>query len=105
MSGLSVIYVSAVNMVTVIEQMKRIHFENLGKRNLWSLLVAFSVIFVLLGILEPYNFENPKIYNYVSSCGLFAQAIYFRKLFWLKKPFDGIKKESSLESHQCLVKR
>ncbi|MDF4223564.1 hypothetical protein PXC01_18350 [Maribacter sp. M208] len=64
--------------------MKRIHFDNLGKKNYWILLIILSLIFIFIGLIEPFEFENKKIYKYISSCGFFLQALYFSKLFWYK---------------------
>ena len=64
--------------------MKRIHFDHLGKGNYWIILIILSLIFIIIGIAEPIEFENEKIYKYVSSIGFFLQALYFSKLFWYK---------------------
>jgi len=64
--------------------MKRIHFDNLGKKNYWIILIILSLIFILIGVIEPFEFENEKIYKYISSCGFLLQALYFSKLFWYK---------------------
>tara|TARA_R110002111_G_C5682193_1_gene343883 strand:- start:21 stop:440 length:420 start_codon:yes stop_codon:yes gene_type:complete len=64
--------------------MKQIHFDNLGKKNYWILLIFLSLIFIFIGLIEPFEFENEKIYKYISATGFFLQAIYFSKLFWYK---------------------
>lgn len=64
--------------------MRRIHFEHLGKGNYWIILIILSLIFIVIGILEPFEFENEKIYKYISATGFLLQAIYFSKLFWYK---------------------
>jgi hypothetical protein len=64
--------------------MKRIHFDHLGKGNYWITLMILSLIFVIIGIIEPFEFENDKIYKYISITGFFLQALYFSKLFWYK---------------------
>jgi hypothetical protein len=76
--------------------MKRIHFDNLGKPNLWHLLIIFSLIFMLIVILEPFEFENPKIYKYIISCGLSLQAIYFGRNFWHKNYVQWNKKGANI---------
>ena len=42
------------------------------------------MIFIVIGITEPFEFENEKIYKYISATGFLLQAIYFSKLFWYK---------------------
>ncbi|MFD0991641.1 hypothetical protein [Tenacibaculum geojense] len=64
--------------------MKRIHFDHLGKGNYWIILIILSLIFIVIGIAEPIEFENEKIYKYISATGFLLQAIYFSKLFWCK---------------------
>lgn len=64
--------------------MKKIHFENLGKKNYWIILILLSLIFILVGFFEPFEFENPKIYKYLSVAGYLLQSLYFSKLFWYK---------------------
>ncbi|WP_150452662.1 hypothetical protein [Arenibacter lacus] len=64
--------------------MKRIHFDHLGKGNYWIILIILSLIFIVIGIVEPFEFENEKIYKYISATGFLSQAIYFSKLFWYK---------------------
>jgi hypothetical protein len=64
--------------------MKRIHFDHLGKGNYWIILIILSLIFIVIGIAEPFEFENEKIYKYISATGFLLQAIYFSKLFWYK---------------------
>ena len=76
--------------------MKRIHFDYLGKPNLSHLLVIFSLICIVVAIIEPFEFENPKTYKYIISCGLFLQAIYFSKLFWFKNTVQWNKKGANI---------
>jgi hypothetical protein len=64
--------------------MKKIHFDNLGKKNYWIILILLSLIFILVGFFEPFEFENPKIYKYLSVTGYLLQSLYFSKLFWYK---------------------
>ena len=37
---------------------------------------------MIIGIIEPFGFEDERIYKLVSSAGFFLQAIYFSRLFW-----------------------
>ena len=64
--------------------MKRIHFDHLGKGNYWIILIILSLIFIVIGIAVPFEFENEKIYKYISATGFLLQAIYFSKLFWYR---------------------
>ena len=45
--------------------MKRIHFDYLGKGNYWIILIILSLI-LGIGIAEPFEFENEKIYKYIN---------------------------------------
>ena len=64
--------------------MKKIHFDNYEKNNYWNSLIIFAIIFILVGIFEPFQIENPTIYKYISSFGFLLQALFFSKLFWFK---------------------
>ncbi|WP_435264043.1 hypothetical protein [Tenacibaculum sp. nBUS_03] len=64
--------------------MKKIHFDNLGKKSYWVLLILLSLIFILVGFFELFQFDNPKNYNYISATGFLLQSLYFSKLFWHK---------------------
>ena len=64
--------------------MKRIHFDYLGKWNYWFILIILSLICIVIGIIEPFEFKNKRIYKLVSATGFFLQAIYFSKLLWYK---------------------
>ena len=64
--------------------MKKIHFYNLGKKNYWIILIFLSLIFILVGFFEPFEFENLKIYKYMSVTGYLLQTLYWSKLFWYK---------------------
>lgn len=72
--------------------MKRIHFDNLGKNNYWVLLIILSLIFIFIVQIEPFEFENKKIYKYISSCGFLLQALYFSRMFWFKNYIQWNKK-------------
>jgi len=84
--------------------MKRIHFYNIGKPNLWHLLIIFSLILILIVIFEPFEFENPKIYKYIISCALSLQAIYFSKLFWFNNTVQWNKKGAVIRINSFMGK-
>ena len=71
--------------------MKRIHFDNLGKGNYWIILIILSLI-LGIGIAEPFEFENEKIYKYIRAAGFLLPCIYFSKLFWYKNTVQWNKK-------------
>ena len=64
--------------------MKKIHFNSVGISNYQNSLLIFTIIFILVGIFEPFQIENPKIYKYISSFGFLLEALFFSKLFWFK---------------------
>lgn len=72
--------------------MKRIHFDHLEGFNIWMFIVILSLVFILIGIFEPFYLENTRIYKYISSVGFLLQAIYFSKLFWYKNTVQWNKK-------------
>ena len=84
--------------------MKKIHFDNLGKRNYWIILIFLSLIFIIIGIFEPFEFENQKVYKYISSCGFLLQALYFSKLFWFKSTVQWNKKGAVIRINSFMGK-
>ena len=49
-----------------IKKMKKIHFDNYEKSNYWNSLIIFALIFILIGIFEPFQVENSKIRSDIS---------------------------------------
>ena len=71
--------------------MKKIHFDNM--RNLvWISILILSLIFILAGAFELFEFENPKLNKRISAVGFFLQVIYFSKMFWYKNYVQWNKK-------------
>lgn len=64
--------------------MKKIHFENLSTQKFWIILMVLSLIFILLGLFEPFEIENPKVYKFFSLFGFLTQALFYSRLFWYK---------------------
>jgi DNA modification methylase len=71
--------------------MKKIHFDNM--RNwIWIVILILSLIFILVGTFELFEFENPKLNKRMSAIGFFLQVIYFSKMFWYKNYVQWNKK-------------
>ena len=63
--------------------MKRIHFDTM--RNwIWIVIVVLSVVFILSGTFEIFEFENPEINKRISFVGFLLQVIYVTRVFWYK---------------------
>jgi hypothetical protein len=71
--------------------MKNIHFDNLGKNKYWIIILLLSFPLIISRFL-PIEFENPKVYNYLSASGFLLQVIYWSKLFWFKNTVQWNKK-------------
>ncbi len=71
---------------------KKIHFDNM-KSWIWIFILFLSLIFILVGFFELFEFENPKLNKRISAIGFFLQVIYFSKMFCIKIMFNGTKKE------------
>lgn len=63
--------------------MKKIHFENMAN-GYWFAVLIISLIFIIIGTFEYFDFENKKIYLYLRWAGFVIAAIYFSKGFWMK---------------------
>ncbi len=71
--------------------MAKIKFEELNSGGI-KYLIILSAILILIGILKPYDFGNPKIYDLASAIGFSFQAIYFSRMFWYKNYVQWNKK-------------
>tara|TARA_R110002073_G_C8981772_1_gene537027 strand:- start:51 stop:473 length:423 start_codon:yes stop_codon:yes gene_type:complete len=70
---------------------KKIHFDNM-KNWIWIVILILSLIFILAGTFELFEFENPKLNKRISAIGFFLQVIYFSKMFWYKNYVQWNKK-------------
>lgn len=83
--------------------MKRIHFDNLGKNKYWILIILLSLVLIFVEEL-PIEFENPKMYKYISGSGFLLQAIYWSKLFWFKNTVQWNKKGAVIRINSFMGK-
>lgn len=72
--------------------MKKLHFDDLSKQKYWILLLVMSLVLVLSGFFKPFDFENPKVYQYFSIVGFLVQVLFFSRLFWYKNNVQWNKK-------------
>jgi len=70
---------------------KKIHFDDM-KSWIWITILILSLIFVLAGTFELFEFENPKLNKRISAIGFFLQVIFFSKMFWYKNYVQWNKK-------------
>ena len=80
------------NNIKLIEQMRKIHFENIGGN--WKVLgfMILALVCIILGGFEMIDFTNPKFNKYISSIGFLILTIYFSKTFWYKNYVQWNKK-------------
>lgn len=62
--------------------MKRIYFDNLSKEKFWLLFLILSLVFVLIGLFEPFGIENTGFRKYAPELGFLTLVIYLSRLFW-----------------------
>ena len=83
--------------------MKKIHFDNM--RNwIWIVVLILSLIFILVGSFELFEFENPKLNKRMSDVGFFLQGIYFSKMFWYKNYVQWNKKGAVVRINSFMAK-
>jgi hypothetical protein len=70
---------------------KKIHFDNM-KSWIWITILILSLIFILVGAFELFEFESQKLNKRISAIGFFLQVIYFSKMFWYKNYVQWNKK-------------
>ena len=71
--------------------MKRIYFDNM-KNWIWISILILGLIFILIGSFEVFEFENPKMNDWITTVGFFLQVIYFTRIFWYKNYFQWNRK-------------
>ena len=59
---------------------------------MWISILILSLLFILGGTFELFEFENPKLNKRISAVGFFLQVIYFSKMFWYKNYVQWNKK-------------
>jgi len=73
--------------------MKRIHFDDLGKKGYWIFIIALSLILIFIEEIPlPFEFDNPATYKFLKASGFLLQALYWSKLFWFKNTVQWNKK-------------
>ena len=83
--------------------MKKIHFDDM--RNwIWIAILILSLIFILGGTFELFEFENPKLNKRINAVGYFLQVIYFSKMFWHKNYVQWNKKGAVVRINSFLGK-
>lgn len=83
--------------------MKRIHFDNM-KNSFWIVILILSIIFIVGGTFELFQFENAKSNKWMSVVGFFLQAIYFSKMFWYENYVQWNKKGALIKINSFMGK-
>ena len=83
--------------------MKRIHFDNM-KNSFWIVILILSIIFIVGGTFELFQFENAKLHKWMSVVGFFLQAIYFCKMFWYENYVQWNKKGALIKINSFMGK-
>ena len=71
---------------------KKIHFDHM-KSWIWIFILFLSLIFILVGFFELFEFENPKLNKRISAIGFFYNWFISVKCFGIRIMFNGTKKE------------
>ena len=83
--------------------MKRIHFDNMNNW-MWIVILILSLIFILAGGFEIFEFENPKLNKRISAVGFFIQFIYLSRIFWYKNYVQWNKKGAVIKINSFMGK-
>lgn len=83
--------------------MKSIHFDNM--RNwIWIIILVLSIVFILVGTFEVFEFQYPKINKRISAMGFSLQIVYFSKMFWYKNYVQWNKKGAVIKINSFMGK-
>jgi len=72
--------------------MKRIKFDNLQFNWFFISTIVVSLLCLIFGFFEIFEFENAKINRRISSLGFLLMTIYFSRMFWFKNYVQWNKK-------------
>ena len=76
-------------------EMKKIHFDNM-KNWIWITILILSLILILTGGLELFEFENPKLNKGLSAIGFLLQVAFYSRMFWYKNYVQWNKKGANI---------
>ena len=83
--------------------MKRIHFDTMLNW-IWIVIVVLSVVFILIGTFEIFEFENSEINKRISFVGFLLQVIYVTLVFWYKNYVLWNKRGSIIRINSFMTK-
>jgi hypothetical protein len=84
--------------------MKKIHFNHLTFKNWTSLLMLFSLVFILIGSFEIIDFDYKRTNKILASIGFFIQAVYYSKMFWYKNYVEWNKLGMNIKINRLISK-
>ena len=64
--------------------MKKIHFDRLNGNWKLLLIIILSLLCIGFSLIKPFEFENEKVYKWVSTTGFLLQVIFWLKMFWYR---------------------
>ena len=71
--------------------MKNIHFDN-TKNPIWNAVLIISLIFIIIGTFEIFEFQNPKTNKIITVTGFLLQVIFYSRFLYHKHYFQWNKK-------------
>lgn len=74
------------------------------KNSFWIVILILSIIFIVGGTFELFQFENAKSNKWMSIVGFFLQAIYFSKMFWYENYVQWNKKGALIKINSFMGK-
>ena len=83
--------------------MKRIHFDNM-KNWRWITILILSLVLILVGSFELFDFENPIINKSLTASGFFLQALFYSRFIWYKNYFQWNKKRTYIRINSWVGK-
>lgn len=82
--------------------MKRIYFDNIGENNYWKFLMFLSLIFILVGVFEPFGLKDVRFYKYISATGFLIQVVFYSKKLWFRNMMQWNKKGAVIKLNTIL---
>ena len=83
--------------------MNRIHFDNM-KNWRWITVLILSLVLIIVGSFELFEFENPIINKGLTASGFFLQVIFYSRFIWHKNYFQWNKKGTYIRINSWIGK-
>ena len=70
----------------------------------WITILILSLVLILIGSFELFDFKNPIVNKVFTASGFFLQALFYSRFIWHKNYFQWNKKGTYIRINSCIGK-